>query len=215
MKDLYIIGAGAFGRETAWVAERMNEAGEDWNICGFVDDDPTAWGKTEGGYPVLGGTELLLNSEKRVYAVCAIGTGKTRKKIMTRLIGRPNIEFATLIDPSVIQGARAKVGRGTILCAGTILAVDSVIGDHVIVNFDCTIGHDVVLHNYVTVNPSVNLSGFVDVGECAELGTGTHVIQGKHIGAESIVGAGAVVIREVPARCTAVGNPAKPIKFFT
>lgn len=208
MKDLYIIGAGAFGRETAWVAERINEAGEGWNICGFVDDDSTAWGKTEGGYPVLGGTELLLNSKKRVYVICAIGTGKTRKKIISRLTGRPNIEFATLIDPSVIQGARAKVGRGTILCAGTILAVDSVIGDHVIVNFDCTIGHDVVLSDYVTANPGVHLSGYVTVGECTEIGTGASVIQGKNICGNVIIGAGAAVIRDITESGTYVGVPA-------
>ena len=208
MKDLYIIGAGAFGRETAWVAERMNEVGEDWNICGFVDDDPTAWGKTEGGYPVLGGTELMLNSEKRVYVVCAIGKGKTRKKIMTRLLGRPNIEFATLIDPSVIWGVRAKVGRGTILCAGTILAVDSVIGDHVIVNFDCTVGHDAMLHDYTTINPGVHLSGYVTVGECSEIGTGACVIQGKSICDNVIIGAGAAVIRDITESGTYVGVPA-------
>lgn len=212
MKDLYIIGAGAFGRETAWVAERMNEAGGDWNICGFVDDDPTEWGKTEGGYRVLGGTELLLNSEKRVYVVCAIGTGKTRKKIMARLLGRHNIACATLIDPSVIRGARAKVGRGTILCAGTILAVDSAIGDYVIVNFDCTVGHDVVLSDYVTVNPGVHLSGYVTVGECTEIGTGACVIQGKGICENVVVGAGAVVVRDITESGTYVGVPAKAVK---
>ena len=31
---------------------------------------------------------------------------------------------------------------------------------------------------------------------------------------ETIVGAGAVVVKDIPAKCTAVGAPAKPIKFF-
>ena len=46
-----------------------------------------------------------------------------------------------------------------------------------------------------------------------EIGTGTQIIQGKNVGKESIVGAGAVVVRDIPEKCTAVGCPAKPIKF--
>ena len=46
-----------------------------------------------------------------------------------------------------------------------------------------------------------------------ELGTGMQIIQGKAIGDYSIIGAGAVVVKDIPARCTAVGSPAKPIKY--
>lgn len=60
----------------------------------------------------------------------------------------------------------------------------------------------------------MNISGNVDIGECAEMGTGMQIIQGKKIGAGSIVGAGAVVVKDIPENCTAVGSPAKPIKYF-
>ena len=52
MKDLYIIGAGGFGKEVAWLAERINEVEEIWNIKGFIDDDASLWGKTVDDYPV-------------------------------------------------------------------------------------------------------------------------------------------------------------------
>jgi acetyltransferase-like isoleucine patch superfamily enzyme len=52
------------------------------------------------------------------------------------------------------------------------------------------------------------LSGQVRVALGAHIGTGASVIQGIRIGAWSIVGAGAVVIRDVPAGVTAVGVPA-------
>ena len=79
---------------------------------------------------------------------------------------------------------------------------------------DCTIGHDAVLEPFVTVYPSANISGMTRIGYGAELGTGMQIIQGKQIGANSIIGAGAVVVKDIPANCTAVGSPAKPIKFF-
>ena len=34
MRDLYVIGAGGFGRETAWLAERINRIAPVWRICG-------------------------------------------------------------------------------------------------------------------------------------------------------------------------------------
>jgi acetyltransferase-like isoleucine patch superfamily enzyme len=43
------------------------------------------------------------------------------------------------------------------------------------------------------------------------IGTGASVIQGMSVGAGSIVGAGASVVRRIPSGVTAVGIPAKPI----
>ena len=50
------------------------------------------------------------------------------------------------------------------------------------------------------------------VETCAELGTGMQIIQGKKIGKESILGAGTVVVKDIPEKCTAVGSPARVIK---
>lgn len=65
----------------------------------------------------------------------------------------------------------------------------------------------------MTLYPSVNVSGNVHIGECCEIGIGSNIIQGKKIGTEIIVGAGSVVIKDIPSQCTAVGVPAKPIKI--
>lgn len=213
MKDLYIIGAGGFGREVVWLVERINQVEAAWNIKGFIDDDISIQGHTEDDYLVVGGTDYLLNQGKKIWVVCAVGSAKVRKNIVEKLQVNPNIRFATVIDPSVILSSRIKIGEGTIICAGTILTVDITIGNHVIINLDCTLGHDDVIEDFVTIYPSVNVSGNVVVETCAELGTGMQIIQGKKIGKESILGAGAVVVRDIPEKCTAVGSPAKPIKY--
>ena len=144
---------------------------------------------------------------------CAVGSSKTRKKIIDKIIDNENLEFPNLIDPFVQMSERICMGKGNIICAGNILTVDIKIGDFNIINLDCTVGHDAVLNSYVTVYPSVNISGCVEAGDETELGTGSHIIQGIHIGEKTIIGAGSVVIRDMPSDCTAVGNPAKPIKF--
>lgn len=210
MKDLYIIGAGGFGREVAWTVERINSIKPTWNLKGFIDDNETLWGSTEGEYHVFGGCEYLSALED-VYAVCAVGSSNVRKKIIEKLKDT-SVKFATLVDPSVLYSNSVKIGEGAIVCAGTIITVDVNIGDHVIVNLDCTIGHDAVIDDFVTIYPSVNVSGNVLIGECSELGTGTQIIQGKKVISNTIIGAGAIVVKDCLESGTYVGSPAKKIK---
>lgn len=159
---------------------------------------------------VLGGCEYL-KQQNDAYAVCAVGNAKVRRQIIGKLSGS-GVLFATIVDPSVILSKRISIGEGTIICAGTIVTVDISIGKHVIINLDCTLGHDDVIEDFVTIYPSVNVSGNVMVGECCELGTGTQVIQGKKIVKNTIVGAGAVVIRDINESGTYVGSSARKIK---
>ena len=211
LKDLYIIGAGGFGREVAWLVERINEKEPTWNLKGFVDDNATTHGTMQGGYPVVGGCECLKESVAECWVVCAVGSSIVRKKIIDKIKNITKVNFATLIDPSVICSSRINIGEGTIICAGTILTVDITIGEHVIINLDCTVGHDAILKDYVTIYPSVNVSGCVSVGECTELGTGMQIIQGKRICENVIVGAGSVVVKDIVEEGTYVGVPVRRI----
>lgn len=211
MKNLIIVGAGGLGRQTQWLIERINEVTPTWNILGYVDDNQEA--KVDD-YPILGGIEYLEKYEGELAVAVAIATPKVRKNIVERIKTNTNIEFPNLIDPSVMMNHKAHFGVGNIIFASTILVIDVFIKDFVIINLDCTIGHDVELGSYITIYPSVNVSGNVSVGNEVEIGTGTQIIQGKKVHEQSIIGAGSVVVRDIPAKCTAVGSPAKPIKYF-
>lgn len=214
MKDLIIFGASGFGREVAWAVERLNKVKPTWNLIGFMDDDESIQGTEINGYRVLGKSNDVGNYPN-AYFVCAVGSSRTREKIIKRLTEiNSDIKFGTVIDPSVEMSDLVTIGEGTIICAHTIITVNITIGKHVIINLDCTIGHDAVLNDFVTLYPSVNVSGITNIGHAVELGTGMQIIQCKTVGEYSIVGAGAVVVKDIPAKCTAVGSPAKPIKFF-
>lgn len=214
MKDLYIVGAGGFGREVLWLVERINNLEKTWNFKGFIDDNKRLHGSNQGGYEVIDGCEYFDKITHDVWVVCAVGSAKVKKKIVEELVKKKHVRFATLIDPSVIISKRVEIGEGSIICAGTIITVDIKIGKYVIVNINSTVGHDVRVKDYVTVYPSTNISGNVFVGETVEIGTGVQIIQGKKIGNYSIIGAGAVVVNDIPEMSTAVGCPAKPIKYF-
>lgn len=210
MKKIVIIGVGGFGREVAWLIERINKVEPTWDLIGFIDDNDELKGEIIYSYPVLGNSNWLIDNKNDLYAVCAIGSAKVRRKVIDKLQG---IKFATIVDPSVIMSDSIDFGEGCIICAGTILTVDISLGNHVIINLDCTIGHDTVIKDFVTLYPSVNVSGNSYLDDCIEMGTGSQIIQGIKIGSSTIVGAGSVVVKELPCDCTAVGVPAKVIKY--
>jgi len=210
MEDIVIIGAGGFGREVAWLIEDINRESKKWSIVGFVDDDQSIQGTELNGYKVVGNIDWLKKQE--LYVVNAIGDPVTKKRIIEKLDGSKN-QYPVLIHPSVIYSDSVNFGEGSIICAGNIITVNIEIGKHVIVNLDCTIGHDAIIGAYSTILPSVNVSGFVKTEECVSVGTGSAIIHGVNIGKNTVIGAGAVVVKDLPANCTAVGSPAKPIKF--
>jgi len=210
MKDIIIIGAGGFGREVAWLIEDINKYKKEWNIVGFVDDNEDVIGNEINGYKVIGNVDWLKYQELNV--ICAIGDPIIKKKVINRLEGSKN-KYPVLIHPSVIYSDRINFGEGSIICAGNIITVNIEIGKHVIVNLDCAIGHDAIIKDYATILSSTNISGHVTIEECVNIGTGSAIIPGITVGKNTIIGAGAVVVNDLPANCTAVGVPAKPIKF--
>lgn len=211
MKKIVVLGAGGFGREVQWLIERINKNEASWEISGYIDDGMPK-GTVINGYEVLGGTDILEQYDEPIYVACAVGSAKIRKKIIEKLSKFDMIRFPNLIDPSVKMSDLIQLGRGNIICAGTILTVNIQIEDFCIINLDCTIGHYDVLDSFVTIYPSVNVSGNVHVGQCSELGTGTQIIQGIKIKEETIIGAGSVVVKNIDESGTYVGTPVKRIK---
>ena len=209
MKDIVIVGAGGFGREVEWLIERINNTNLEWNILGFVDDNIEK-GNLVGHSKVIYNINDLTNIDKKLNVAIAVGNAKTRKLLFDKLKNNLNISFPNLVDPSVILGD-IDIGKGNIICAGTIITVNVKIKDFTIINLDCTIGHDDIINDFVTIYPSVNVSGNVEIGECTEIGTGTQIIQGKNICNNCIIGAGAVVVKDIIEKGTYVGVPAKKI----
>lgn len=213
MKDIAIFGIGGFGREVLTLIQDINRVKPQWNIIGFFDDAHEI-GHQIHGLKNLGGTKELCEWKTPLAVTIAIGTPRIKQSILSN-IHNNLIEYPTLIHPSVIIGDRdyVEIGCGCIICANTIITCDIKIGDFVILNLACTLGHDTILKDYCAFMPTCNISGECVIEEGVYCGTGVKIINQTSIGANTIVGAGAVVTKPIPANCTAVGTPAKPIKF--
>lgn len=202
MRDIVIVGHGGFAKETAWLLRRINKVSPVWNMLGYVAIE-------DKSYEIIGADDFLLNYENDLAVLLGIGNGNLRKKLVEKYQCNAKLDFPTIVDPSAIISDKVSLGIGNIICANTVMTVDINVGNYNIINLDCTIGHDVRIEDFVTINPGVNVSGNVVVESFVNIGTGTQIIQGKRIGNGSIIGAGAVVNKDLPSECVAYGVPAK------
>ena len=214
MRKIAIYGAGGFGREVHSLIEQINIKSQIYEFIGYFDDGVS---KREiiNGFPVLGGISEANNWTNIIELVFAIGDPKTKKHIISQIVNK-NISFPVLIHPNVVIGDFKYniIGAGSIICAGNIITVNIEIGQHVILNLACTTGHDTKIGNYCSFMPTTSISGEVIIEDCVYIGTGTKINNLISIGENTIVGSGAVVSKTLPPNCTAVGIPAKPIKFL-
>ncbi|NHN26155.1 acetyltransferase [Flavobacterium jejuense] len=212
MENIVIIGVGGFGREVKVLIDQINQVENKYIILGFYDDAATMK-ETCNGLKYLGKIEMLNNVSEKTSVAIGIGDPKIKEKIISKLTNE-NLNFPTLIHPTALLGDDyIEIGKGTIICAGSILTCNIKIGSFVTLNLYCTVGHDTEIGNYSSFMPSVNISGEVLIGERVYVGTGAKIINQLSIGVNTVVGAGAVVSRSLPENCTAVGIPAKPIKY--
>lgn len=209
MKEIVIVGAGGFGREVAWLVEEINTLSPEWRLLGFLDD--MAKGSTVEGYPILGPIEHVAELGQHVYLTCAIGDSRLRKRLVDRL-AESGRRFATLVHPGVMKSAYVSIGEGSTICAGTILTTNISIGKHCLLNLYCKVGHDSTLGDFTSCMPAVNIAGDVIIEQGCYFGLNACIINQKRVGEWSIIGAGAAVVKDIPARSLAVGVPARPIK---
>lgn len=208
-----ILGTGGFAREIATLIQDINKKDSIYELVGFVDNSIEK-GTLINGYPVIGNDEEINQTNEPIGLVLAFGEPKIKMKVRSKFTN-PLVSFPTIIHPSAIVGDRklVEIGDGCIICASVIITTNIKIKDYVTLNLQCTVGHDTIIDSYSSFMPSCNISGEVHIGEGVYCGTGVKIINQTDIGEHSIIGAGAVVAKSIPAYCTAVGVPAKPIKF--
>lgn len=214
MDKIAIIGAGGFGREVKGLIEDVNKIQVLYEIIGFFDDEIDK-GTIVNGLPVLGTIKDINMIDYNLKLALGIGDPIIKKKLI-QSIKNDNVDFPTLIHPTVlVSNDDVSIGKGTIICAGNIITCNIKIKNFITLNLCCTVGHDTLVEDFSSFMPTVNISGEVVIKKNVYVGTGAKIINQLSIGENTVVGAGAVVSKSLPANCTAVGVPAKPIKYHS
>ena len=211
--SLWVVGAGGLGREVLMFARDVIAAGgTDWVIGGLLDDHPGALAQYAVGADLRGPIDgFEITADKRF--VLAFGAPETRLGVAARL-ARRGAQFASVIHPTAIVGERSTCGVGSVLAIHATVSCDSAVGDHVSIGFRSAIGHDVTVGAGSVLTGFCVVNGGGSIGEGVFLGSHTVVLPGVWLGDGAKTAAGAVVMRNVPAKTMVGGNPARVMSTF-
>jgi sugar O-acyltransferase, sialic acid O-acetyltransferase NeuD family len=207
-RPIILAGASGLAREVAAAVR----AAADRALLGFVDEDEDLWGTTIDDLPVLGGLAVALTRGEADVVLCP-GRGSARESMVDRLRagGFLTERYSAVVHPSVTVPDSCSVGAGSVLLAGTVLTASVTVGQHVVVMPNVTLTHDDVVADYATICAGVTLGGNVHVGRAAYLGMSASVRERRAVGDRATLGMGSVLLHDLPAGQTWVGNPAAPM----
>lgn len=143
--------------------------------------------------------------------VLGIGDNKIRMKA-AGLIAENNKKLITIFHPSAVINDFAKIGVGAFVSSNVVINPLVTVEDFSIINTGTIVEHECIIKKGAHIAPGAVLAGNVWVGELSFIGANSFVKQGIKIGNNVIIGAGSVVLQDVPDNEVWAGNPAKRIK---
>lgn len=215
--EFFLLGAGGLAREIAYVIDSKRHLKEHYpkdNII-YLSDNKDEWNsQLPFGEVVpyfIETHKLYYNSDKSVFFTPAVGSPNLKRQLVERARRSSMYPRYPLVHKQSFIGD-ARIEKGSVVCSMCSITTNVNIGRYVVVNLNCTIGHDVVIEDYVNLSPHCTISGKAYIKEGADLGSAVSVLPGVTIGRNTVVGAGAVVTKDLPDNVTAVGIPARIIK---
>lgn len=174
-----------------------------------------------GAYCVIGkaviGDGCVLDSNVRVYDDTVMGKGCVIKA--GAVLGGAGFGYEKDEDGNrfrfpqigqLIMGDYVEVGSNTCIDRGAL--ADTVIGDYTKINNLCHIAHNNKIGKNVMITGCVNISGSNIIDDYAWIAPNSSIRGWVHIGERATVGMAAVVVKDIPAGETWVGNPARKLE---
>lgn len=208
MENIVIVGYGGHGKSVADTIERTGK----YRIVGYTDVKKNQ----ETDYMYLG-TDDVLEAQFHAGVSCAIiglgymGNGQVRNKLYDKL-KKIGYSLPAVIDPSAVISENAQVAEGTFVGKNAIINAYACVGRNCIINTGAIVEHECLVGDESHIAVGASMCGQSKVGKFCFIGANATIIQCISIGENTIIGAGSTVIKDMPSKVVAVGNPAKVIK---
>lgn len=206
---IIIIGAGGQAR----VVYEILKHDRNVEVVGFVDPVIKEPNEKIMGLPVLGDFSIVPEMIKKGVKGFIVGVGSNQIRAQRfeemRHLG---LEPVSAIHPTANIAYNVEIGKGTVVSIGATIATGSRIGNDVIINTGAIVEHENIIEDSVHIGPGAVLAGKVTIKEETFIGMRVAVKEFTIIGKNVTVGAGAVVLEDIPDNVVAVGIPAKIIK---
>lgn len=206
-KAIIILGAGGHAKVCIELLQAM---GETVAYCISEATDPNDFCLN---IPILKGEQHLDTLSVQGYhrAFVAIGSNDIRERLAL-LVCSLGYDLVNAISLHSIISPSVTLGKGLAIMPGAIINANTTIEDLAIINTGATVDHDCKISRATHIAPQCGLAGQVSVGKHSLLGIGCKVIPGITIGEQATIGAGAVIINNIPSYSTAIGVPAQVIE---
>jgi len=209
-KTLAIAGAGDFGKQIAHYALSDHH----YNKVVFFDDS-VGQGAAASEIRILGGTSAIeKNFENGAFDELIIGIGYKhlpfRRQLFERISGK--IPLGRIIHSASWVDKTASIGAGCILYPGTYVDARVVIESNTTLNLGCAVAHDTRIGKHCFLSPRVAVAGFVVVEEMSLLGINATVIDNVKLCANTRIGGGSLVLKDVASPGLYVGSPIRFIR---
>jgi sugar O-acyltransferase (sialic acid O-acetyltransferase NeuD family) len=202
------------GNQATYTIDIIRKEGK-YRIAGIIDSVKEI-GTEISGVQVIGRMEDLKSicEKYNIYGgIIAIGDNYSRASVRNQITAEiHDFIFVNAIHPSVIIGEGVKLGKGIVAMAGVIFNTNARIDSQTFFATGCQIEHDCIIGRFASVSAGTVLGGYVKLGRFSALTLNVTVLDRLSIGNNTVVGAGSLVLKDLPNDVLAYGNPCKVIR---
>lgn len=206
-KNCIVIGAGTYGQ----VYKEYLQS--EYSVIGYYDDDSSLHGLIIDGIEVKGNVQDAIENETGCAVFVPIGNNNVRVRILKEF-ERNGYEIPSFIHKDTIIHSSVKIGKAVYILPGTNIMPLTEIGDYTMISMGVNIAHHNVIEEGCFFSQGTNIGASMHIYKLAYVGISATLMTGvKTIGNNSLIGAGAVVIKDVPDNAVMAGVPAKILKY--
>ena len=210
VKVIYVLGVGA---STPVFCEIATACG--YYVASLYHYNDERTGEIVAGMEIKGSFDDLFKKDiKGVKFLLTMGEMKIREELTERITAAGGI-IPTLIHPMTVISPNATISNeGVLIGPMTVVQTDACLEKGVVLRDAAIVCHNAHVDSFVFVGPRALVGAFVHVNKLAFIGQSSTLVSKKalEIGENSLIGAGSLVTKDVPANVIAVGNPARVIK---